>query len=291
LRYWDLGDREVPGRSYLEKKLDEIERSELRAEPLSEVLSREEDDPDSLRTVWSTWGELKAVKVGAKVSLPADTEALRKRLALLGTAWMFLGSHQSNRGYLKGLTPQLFQEYASYLLGEFVMGLISQDSRGATVSAPSWDLLISYEHAIRVRAVLHVRKGITFVAALRMAWEDPLVKERHFSTPLALEATKWKKSLPLEAPPGSWGEPASKKAKFAEEKGKGKGSRKAKNKGKGKGTKTENKDGCKRKTPDGKSICFPFNTQGCTAASCQYMHVCGRCFKQGTPMSTCTCPH
>jgi hypothetical protein len=295
LRYWDLGDREVPGRSYLEKKLDEIERGELRAEQLTEVLSREDDDPDSLRAVWSAGGELKAVKVGAKVSLPADTEALRKRLALLGVAWIFLGNHQSNRGYLKGMTPQLFQEYASYLLGEYVLGMLAIDGGNAAVSSPSWSILIAYEHAVRVRAVLHVRKGMTFVAALRMAWEDPLVKERHFSTPLAMEFVKGKNSSlgqgSLTYPPGVW-DPQFTKPKPADgvDKGKGKGkqSRKAKNKAE-KGTGKGGKNGCRNKTPEGKPVCFAFNNQGCTVNACKYMHVCGRCFKQGVSMASCGC--
>ena len=301
-RYWDLGDREVPGRSYIEKKLDEIERGELRAEPLTEVLSREEDDPDTLRAICLAGGEFKAMKVGAKVALPGNTETLRKRLALLGVAWMFLGNHQSNRGYLKGLTPQVFQEYASYLLGEYVLGMLSIDGGNAAVSSPSWAILLAYEHAVRVRAVLHVRKGMTFVAALRASWEDPLVKERHFSTPLAMEFVKGKSSGShgLTYPPGVW-ETQFTKPKPAEGTGKGKGkgslakqamvakraAERQARKGTAKGTAKAN--GCNISTPGGKPICFKFNAGGCSDDPCRFLHACGKCFKMGTSMSSCGC--
>ena len=95
-RWWELEDKRVPGKSYMEKKLDEVEKNELKAELLSEVVSQDEDDPDSLKIVWSVGGELKAVKVGAKVSLPGNPEELRSRITLLGAAWIFMSSQQTH---------------------------------------------------------------------------------------------------------------------------------------------------------------------------------------------------
>ena len=56
LAHWPLEDKQKPARSYLERKLDEIEKDDLRAEPLEEVVSVEEDDPDMLRTEWKPDG-------------------------------------------------------------------------------------------------------------------------------------------------------------------------------------------------------------------------------------------
>jgi hypothetical protein len=301
-KFWDIEDKKVPGRTYLEKKMDEVEKEELRAETLTEVISQQEDDPDTLKTVWSVGGELKAVKVGAKVSLPTNPEALRQRITLLGTAWMFIATHQTNRAYLAAITPQLFQEYLDYLLGDHVYGLVANDARGNVIGAPSWDLLIAYEHAIRAKAIQLVRKGESFVRALRLAWEDPLTKERNFTTPLALESTAKRPAgghSPYNPPPkaqkyGSGGD--SKGAgggKGSGSKGSGggrqntrRGDRKTGGKSdKGKGGAT----GCASNTPDGKSICYAFNSAGCKASPCKFMHVCGRCFSVGTSMKDCRC--
>ncbi len=65
--WWELEDAQVPAKTYLEKKLDEVEKDELRAELLTEVLTVPEDDPDTLKTIWTSNNELKAVKVGARV--------------------------------------------------------------------------------------------------------------------------------------------------------------------------------------------------------------------------------
>ena len=48
--YWALEEGHLPARSYLERKLDEIEKDDLRAEPLEEVVLMTEDDPDALKT-------------------------------------------------------------------------------------------------------------------------------------------------------------------------------------------------------------------------------------------------
>jgi hypothetical protein len=240
-RWWELEDKRVPGKSYMEKKLDEVEKNELKAELLSEVVSQEEDDPDMLKTVWSTGGELKAVKVGAKVSLPTCPEELRSRITLLGTAWIFVSSQQTHRPYLQDLNPRLFQEYLDYLLGEFVFGLCGRDGRGEPLASPSWSLVISYEHAVRSKAMSLVRKGgIGFADALRASWVDPLVKERYLNTPLAMES--------LKRPFSSIG--GDRQEQRAPAKGKSKG----KNQGQGKGKNKAGATGCKNEAPDGSKI-------------------------------------
>ena len=289
LKYWDVDDMKVPGKTYIEKKLDEIEKDELRAEMLTEVISQREDDPDTLKTVWSVGGELKAVKVGSRVSLPATPEALRQRITLLGTAWIFIASHQTNRAYLAAITRQLFQEYLDYLLGEHVYGLGASDAHGNTVGAPSWDLVISYEHAIRSKAIQLVRKGEVFRKALHRAWEDPLTKERNFTTPLALEAVTRRPAAGHASL-----EPPRKAQKAHRAKGKGSGEGKGSNSGGGKGGKRHKglggTSGCSKSTPEGKYICYSFNgIVGCKISPCKFAHVCGKCFTAGVSMMECKC--
>ena len=50
------------------------------------------------------------------------------------------------------------------------------------------------------------------------------------------------------------------------------------------------KAGCARSTPDGKPICFKYNSQaGCNATKCSFLHACGKCFAMDHPMHAC--PH
>ena len=73
------------------------------------------------------------------------------------------------------------------------------------------------------------------------------------------------------------------------DKGKGKEGKKGRGKGKSKGPTGAAANGCARVTPDGRQICFPFNNkaEGCSRANCTFAHVCGKCFKEGTPMFKC----
>ena len=281
--WWELEDSLTPSKSYLEKKLDEVEKDDLRAELLSEVLAVPEDDPDTLKTIWTSSHELRAVRVGSKVSLPRDTEEFRKRITLLGTAWLFVSYQQTHKRYFSGLTPQMFNEYLSYMLGEHVLGLTAKDSGNRSFAAPPWPLILSYEHAVRSKAMMLIRKGSTFKDALKAAWEDPIVKERHFTTPLCLETGGRKR--PADSHPAEYRQEPAKHPRGGS-KGAGKQKR---SKGAGKGKGNKGKGGCARTTPDGRSICFAFNeASGCNKKRCKFLHVCGVCFIKDMSMQTCT---
>ena len=108
---------------------------------------------------------------------------MRKRFTLLGNAWIFVGMQQTTADYLKDVTPQTWQDYLDYLLGEYVMGLSARDAQGSIVAAPSWNLVLSYEQAIRTQAFKLMLQGVRLTKALKQAMEDPVVKERSFTTP------------------------------------------------------------------------------------------------------------
>jgi len=293
--FWELQEKQVPARSYLERKLDEIEKDDLRAEPLEEVVSAEEDDPDALRTEWRPDGQLRAVRIGTKVSLPKTPEQLRARLALLGTTLMFAAVQQKHKTYLKGLSPQVFVDYVDYLLGDHVLGLAAKGSGQVSFGGPSWQLVISYEHAIRKKmSELVKKKGLTIKEALKNAYEDPVTKERNFTTPLCLETVGSKRPAPPEwaAQEAYTGKFGGKNTSKGSEKGAGKG-KYAKGEGKGNKRKKDPKrvapQGCHEKTPDGKNVCYFFNRpEGCTRATCPFAHVCGKCFAPNTSMMNCS---
>ena len=281
-RWWKLERKQVPSRTYVEKIGDGVEKGDPRAEPLSEVTNSEEGETDLMKAVFDPTGNIKAIKASSTVPLPRDPEELRQRIMLLGRAWSFVAFQQPNCAWLKDLTPQAFQEYLDYLLGPFVYKLVARDEHGNQSAAPPWNLLLSYELEVRRKAMALVAEGVPLVKALKDAFQDPVTKERYFNTPLALVATlRGQKRTYDEANnpthPGG-GNPGGGK-------GKGKGRknprRRTGGKGKGKG------NGCKPKTPDGKLVCFDYNSgDGCSRSGCKFLHICGTCFGKH-PMQEC----
>ena len=132
--------------------------------------------------------------------------------------------------------------------------------------------MLSYEHAIRKHAYkVMATAGYSFGAALLHAYKEPSVKERNFTTPLALHAKRpqpWNANTDLP--------PTKKGRKGAKGNGKGKDDKGAK----------KLKEGSDR-TPDGKPICFRYNAKGCKkGAKCHFAHVCMLCFGKH-PASDC----
>ena len=120
---------------------------------MSEVLHYDDHEPELLKAMWDPSGGLKAVKSAVTVAMPTNSEELRSRITVLGTAWMFAGFQQTSCRYLAGLSPQLWQEYLDYLLGDYVHLLAARDEHGQAVGQPSWQLVLSYELEIRREAL------------------------------------------------------------------------------------------------------------------------------------------
>lgn len=276
-RFWKLDDGRAPAQGYVEVKLDHLEKGNFRAEKLSEVVAFREDNRDGLIPVWDLTGSLKPLKTRPTVPLPQTTEELRLRLQVMGAAWVFTSFQHTANAVVKDLTPELFTSYADHLLGQHVWGLAAKNASGHELASPTWNLLLNYEHEIRAHACSLLCEGdMSWDKALRMAWMDTTVKDRYFVTPLQLASSK--RSAPTTTGIGGGGHagpPLQKRTKA--EKGKGKG--KSKDKGKR----------CAFRTPGGKQVCFNFNKpDGCPkGAACAFEHVCGVCFKEGRPMTTC----
>ena len=125
---------------------------------------------------------------------------------------------------------------------------------------PPWTLVLGYEHAIRKFAnKLVSQEGYKFGEALKKAWKDAAIKERHFISPLSLygkrtadAARKEARREALRAP--TW----------------------------------QSRKGSSR-TPDNKPICFRYNAKGgCKkGAKCHFTHVCSICFGSH-PRHQCT---
>ena len=273
-KWWPLTAKKTPAKVYIERIAAGVEKGELRAEPLSEVVHYHEGDVDVLKAIWDPSGSIKAVKTTPTCALPRDPEELRARVTLLGTAWQMVAFQQAGNQKIAGLNPQLWQEYLEYLLGDYVYKLFAKDEFGRTVGGPSWSLILSYEHEIRREAVRATEKGKPYHQTLRAAWEDPVLKERFFTTPMALAPSRKRPLTEEPSGPGS-------EREGGPPRGKGKGKPKKGAKGDGKPTGKPKPGDCSARTPDGKLICYGFNdpSTNCDRKKCRFLHVCGRCFK------------
>ena len=268
-----VDDKVWPAKEYVEKKLQEVEAGDYRAEDLTEVVSRDETDPDTLIPQFDSKGNLSVRRGTTRTKEPENPESLRVKLTVMRNAYMMIALKHTNRPELQGDYMRVFEEFKDYLLGEHVYGLNARDAEGYTVAAPPFKLVLSYEKAVRKEAARKMNQdGTAYPAALKLAWRDATVKERHFTTPLALYAKR-----PAPAPSGAT-ELTTKKFKGEQKGGK------AKSKGKGK-----QMAGCASHNAEGKPICYRFNTPGekCKEKKCKFAHQCGVCFSPAHPMYQC----
>jgi hypothetical protein len=261
-----LEDKVTPAKEYLEKKLQELENGEFRAETLSEVVSKDEVDPDVLVPIFDAKGSLSVKKGSSTVALPSGPEQLRRRLSVMQNCIMMLALKHVNREEIQDVDKDVFDRYKDYLLGDYVWGLSSTDLQGQQIQTPPWSLVLAYEQAIRKRAyVIMIKDRLQLGAALEQAWKCPTVKERHFITPLALYSKRSYGASSSSSPsPGVWN---------AKGKGKSK-SPKGSSKGKGQG-------------PSGEKYCYRFNKGMCKHKGCKFAHICSKCYKKGHNALNC----
>ena len=226
-KFGEPEDKHVPAKEYIGRKLRELETGEFRAEPLNEVLSRDEIDPDTLVPQWDSKGtSLVLKKATSKGAMPSGPEQLRLRPTVTQNALLIIGLQHPGRAELKDIDFQLFEKYKDYLLGDFCYGLRSNE-------------------AIRKNAYKHmVLKGLGFADALAQSWKDAATKERQFTTPLSLCAKR--------PQPWFWDNSPAKPGK----KGGGKGKS---GKGKDSNKKAKLTKDTYNRTEDGKPICFSFS--------------------------------
>ena len=189
-----IEDRVTPSKEYLEKKLQELENGEFRAELLSEVVSKDEVDPDVMVPIFDAKGSLSVKKGTTSVPLPTGPEQLRRRLTVMLHGLMMLVLKHSNREEIQDVSRDLFERYKDYILGDYVWGLSSTDLQGNQVQTPPWSLILSYEQIIRKRAYsLMISDHLKLGSALEQAWKCPVTKLALFEEDESLipEASKF----------------------------------------------------------------------------------------------------
>ena len=132
-RYGHLEDKVYPAKEYVEKKLAEIEGGEYRAEELTEVVSKEEIEPDCVVPIWDSKGRLAMKRGSTKVQEPANAEELRRRLSVLKNAMVMISLKHSNRHELQGTWEETIEQYKDYLLDKLCVWAQCQGCRRPNV--------------------------------------------------------------------------------------------------------------------------------------------------------------
>jgi hypothetical protein len=275
--FGELDERECPSPDYLASKLEEVELNEPSASSLDDITASDSISVSSIQTSLDNAGGLKIVKTKAKGRLPNTTEELRLKLKIEGNTWLYIASKYRNRAWLNGLTPGCWVKCTEYLLGDKVMHLQiprSDGQDGLVPLLPSWSVLLGYDLALRKRVMKLVLDGACAISeGLKTVVKDPELKELHFVSPVVLMAKRGKTTDDNSKP----SKVARSEDQFSPKggRGRGKGGRGKGKKGQGKG---KNKRGLISRTPDGRSICYAYNNQGCSG-NCGMVHVCRICMK------------
>ena len=188
-KWWPLDDSSMPSRAYLESRCNDLESGDMRAETLTSILNRDEDSVEGFQSFWDLSGNLQLKRSNCTVAEPANPEALRKRIKLMGTGIMMIALRNTNRPAIQNCTPQDWEDYLQYLLGDYVWNLVGKNADGSTVACPSWNQLLVYELAIRKKMYNDMTShGLPLRTSLRNAYNCPVTKERFFTTPVALSS-------------------------------------------------------------------------------------------------------
>ena len=196
---------------------------------LKEIASRADQESDA------QWGSLTVGKLGqvkmkksaVETPAPKDQEEFRQKLKLLGHHFVFLRMLHPTRKELEGVNPFTFSTYTDYMLSKRVARLQAEDEKGQVYHTPTLRQVLTYDYYVRKKAMELLEASKPLGEALKEAYEDATIKERHFTTPLSVSAVAQGATARSRSPPPSGG--ASSSAKGA----KGKKGKKSKGKGKG----------------------------------------------------------
>ena len=272
-----LYDSEVPAKSLLASKLEQLEQGCIQVEDLREVLCLEDKNLDLFNGIIEHGtGTLKIRQGKGTVPLPSCVEDLRRRHRLIGMAWMMLRTKHHTTTWLTKDTLDAYRRLSDFVLSKHVASCPILSPSGAA-RKPAWKLVLSFEHEIRKKAYHLLRNGdaSSLALALSDAMKNPALMNLHFILPLSTSGDFMSDSWGGDQESGSW------QAAGGKSKGKGKG-------GKGRHVYKEVKKGAlKTKSKDGKKLCFRFNNGSCQEKNCGFHHACQICLEEGHGKKDC----
>eukprot|EP00435_Cladocopium_sp_Y103_P008775 s235_g2.t1 len=262
-----LKDYEVPAKSFLSAKLDDIETNMPRLEDLRDVASVEDGEADTLQgSLDPATGLFKMKPARTTISMPKNPKELRLRHRRLGLAWQMARTKHRHKVWLQGDIVEAYRRLSDHILGKHCHGIALPGER-----RPEWSVILSYEQEIRKRAYQWVRQGdvATLEDGILRGIKDAETMNLHFIIPLTTSAASSSNKAPAAPKQGT--QPAA--------------SPKGTAKGRGKGNKATKK--LHVKTADGKAICFKYNNGDKCPGGCGFVHICQRCLGSH-PKSKCS---
>ena len=267
--YGTLGEAETPSAEYLAIIAEQVEANEPTASTLDAISSKKSALTSTIQSTVDPTGRIRITQTKAKLEMPSTSEGYRRVMKVEGYAWLCMASRYKSKQWLSGLSMGHFTRLVDFVLGEKVNLLTIPCSAGLETlyRSPPWEIVLAYEYRLRKEAFRRVtEEGSTLAEALDAVIKAPDLKETYFTTPLALAFVE----RPAKWPKGGKG----KESKGKEGKGKeGKGPKGKGNKGNGKSDPALKGLQLTWRTPDGRDICFAWNSQGCPG-NCNRVHCC-----------------
>ena len=187
-RFYKLKDAECPSKPSFEDLCEQFDSGELWAMSLRHFGSRNEDDEAETGNIQlAKSGRLKIKKAKVETANPTNMEEFRSKIMLMINHFVFARFRLPNKDALKNVSPFTGIEYLNYLCGKDVAMMEAQTVEGASLHRPSLKLVTHYEYQMRKEAMELVNKGMDFTKALMTTTKDD-IRERHFSTPLAVSS-------------------------------------------------------------------------------------------------------
>ena len=184
-----MKDAEIPARASFEDLCEQLDSGELRAMSLRHFGSKADDEDVEAGTLQlGKAGQVKIRRSRIETAAPTDMEGLRSKITLMANHFLFAKFRYTNKAVLGGLTPFSFLDYVGYLTGKHVASLESQTIDGVSLHRPSIKMVVHYDHQMRKEVVEKMNAGAAMVDCLKEVVKDSDLRERHFSTPLAVSS-------------------------------------------------------------------------------------------------------
>ena len=187
--FYKLKDAEVPSKASMEDLFEQIDLGEFRPMALRHFGSRadnEEAEVGNLHVAKS--GQVKIRKSRVETSAPVTLEDFRAKVILMANHYLFARFRYPNKQLLQKINPFTFLDYLGYLTGKHVAQMETQTVDGVTLHRPSVKLLVNYEYQMRKEVVEEMNQGGCMAEELKKVTKNSDVRERHFSTPLAVSS-------------------------------------------------------------------------------------------------------
>ena len=147
----ELEDDEIPHKSYVEAKLDEIDDGERVAELMKDIVCKADGgDVSGLGIILKVDGALKSTKNTAVTgSIPASSEELRRKFKVVANCWEMVRLRMPDLGVLRHYKVELWETYVTWLLGKDICGLTVKNAAGEAIFKPPWSLVLAFDLEVR----------------------------------------------------------------------------------------------------------------------------------------------